>query len=601
MCWLGWVLGGALLLATPALADVPEVVITRLPTAVSDAPDAVVIDRQEIDARQAVFAADILTTVPGLALSRNGDFGGVATVRMRGSSTDKTLVLIDGVPQNDPSQPAGGYDFSSLDLADIERVEILSGPQGALWGSDAIGGVIAFTSRELNGWRGALEGGSLGTVDGSAAIGRRTDAWAAGLSVSGFSTDGISKAAGFLERDPFWTWTAGGYGRWSFAPKVSLDGRLRYNQSRASTDGYDPVTFAFGDTAEYATSQSWTGDVRAIADGPWGLRHTFTLGGYWLTRSNLGSPFASTYKANRQDYRYMAERGDAASRFGLAFGAEREDIRASLSDGSRQSLGATSGFVVARARVIDPLTLTGSLRYDAPDAVAGRATGRISAVWRLGAGFSLEGAWGQGFKTPTISEIACDFCFPAGRSTGLKPEFAQGWDLGLAWASADGRFSGRVTGYDLKVSNQIVYSGRYMNLARSHSDGVEAQADLKLTANLTLQGSYAYTEAVDDSTGAALIRIPRNAGSAALLWNSPHWEGALTLRGESDDADSDPATFSPATRPGFVLANLSGAYALRPGLRLTARIENLADTRYQQALGYGEPGRTFFIGIRVKG
>src|SRR5207244_11608743 len=126
------------------------------------APAARAITRQEIELRQASFAADVLSTVPGLSLSRNGAFGGITSVRMRGASADKTLVLIDGVVQNDASQPSGGYDFANLELADIERVEILSGPQGSLRGSDAIGGVIAFTTREEDGWRASLEGGSYG-------------------------------------------------------------------------------------------------------------------------------------------------------------------------------------------------------------------------------------------------------------------------------------------------------------------------------------------------------------------------------------------------------------------------------------------------------
>src|SRR5258708_6550562 len=105
-----------------------------------DVPDIQVIDRRQIDLRQALYAADILDTVPGLALTRAGAFGGVTSLRLRGASSDKTLVLIDGVPQNDPSDPNGAYDFANLDLSGVERIEILQGPQSSLWGSDAISG-----------------------------------------------------------------------------------------------------------------------------------------------------------------------------------------------------------------------------------------------------------------------------------------------------------------------------------------------------------------------------------------------------------------------------------------------------------------------------
>ena len=140
--------------------DLPEVVVTatRLPAIVDATPGARVIDRSTLDRRGAVFAADILGDVPGLSVYRAG-LGGVTSVRIRGASQDKSLVLVDGVPVNDPSQPAGGFDFAGFDLTDVERIETLSGPQSSLWGSDAIGGVIAFTSRELDGLRAEAEAG----------------------------------------------------------------------------------------------------------------------------------------------------------------------------------------------------------------------------------------------------------------------------------------------------------------------------------------------------------------------------------------------------------------------------------------------------------
>ena len=595
----------------PDATAVSGVVITatQLPTQLADTPDARVIERTDIDARQATFAADILATVPGLALTQVGAFGGVTSVRMRGASSDKTLVLIDGVPQNDASQPSGAYDFSHLDLADIERVEILSGPQGSIWGSDAIGGVIAFTTRELDGWRAAGEGGSLATFDGSAGVGRRTETWALGASASGYRSDGISKADGFPERDGQWSWTAGAYGRWTPSPKVSLDARFRYTDDRVDDDGYDPANgFTFGDTPEFDRTHTWTASGRAILEGPWAFTHTLTVGAFAISRHHVfpGEPdFSSDYWAWRQDYRWLAERGAPGDAFGVAFGVERQSDRASISTGERLSLGTTSGFALLRWRPWAPLTLTGAGRYDAPDTVAGQATGRFGAVLRLPAGFALEAAWGQGFKTPTISELACDFCFPAGASTGLKPEHAEGEDVALAWRSADGRFYARVTGYRLDVRDQIQFSAafpfRYFNLDRTRTVGLEAEADAKLTDQLSLQAGYAYTDARDVGAGTEQLRVPRNAGSVALFWHDGRWQAALSLRAEGPDADEDPSTFIPTPRPGFTVANLSGSYALKQGLEITARVENLADTHYQEVLGYGEPRRMLFLGIRARG
>ncbi len=580
-----------------------EVVVTatRLPTALGDAPDARVIEDKEIALRQAVFAADVLRLIPGLAVSDNGAFGGATSVRIRGASSDKTLVVIDGMVQNDASQPSGGYDFGTLDLADIARVEVLSGPQGALWGSDAIGGVISLTTHEEDGARASLEAGSLGTVRGSAGIGRRSDDWALGASVSGFATDGISKADGFPELDGFAEWTAGLGGRARLSRAVSLDGRLRYAQSRVDIDGYAPPAFSFGDTPEYATSRSWTGYARATVAGPWGLVHTLTIDGYDLARASLGGAFPSAFKADRGDVRWLARKGAPSDRFGLAVGAERDATSATLSDGGRADLGDTSAFAVIRARLAAPLSLAASLRYDAPDRFAGRATARAGAVYDLGAGFALTGDWGQGFKTPTISQIACDFCFPPGPSSSLRPERAEGWDVGLRQRTSDGRFEASLTGFRLAVRDQISFgAGRYVNLDRTLSSGVEADASARLGRTITMKASYAYTDAVDRATGAQLPRVPRNAGSLSLLWAGRRLSGALTVRAEGDQADIDPSTFAPARRAGLVLADVAAGWRLSERVELTARVMNLADRHYQEALGYGEPGRMVLVGLRVR-
>ncbi len=592
----------------PATPVAPVVVdATRIPILLNDTPDVVVIDRAAIDLRQAVYAADVLTLVPGVTVADNGAFGGVASVRMRGASSDKTLVLLDGVPQNDPSDPNGAYDFSHLDLAGIERIEVLEGPQSSIWGSDAIGGVISLTSRELDGWLAQGEGGSLATFDGSAGFGRRTDAWAFGAEVFGDRSDGVAKADGIGPRNPFWSWSAAAYGRLTPANWLTLDTHLRYEQSRAAIDGYDAATFAFGYTPQtYATrGLSWSG--RAVAETPLGFTDTVTIGVRDLDRADVyaGQPAdSSAYSALTQDYRFTAERGAATDPWGVVFGAERQVDDASLSTGLRESLGTTSGFVEGRWRPLAPLTVTAAERYDAPDRFGGDATGHVSAVWKLGAGFSLEGAWGQGFKTPTISEIACDVCFRAGPSVGLKPEHAEGWDGALAWASADGAWSARLTGYRLDVRDQLEFSAsfpfRYVNLARTRTDGVELQLGARLSPNLTLEGEYAYTDARDLVADAPVLRVPRDTGSVSLLWNSRRWQAALTVRSEGPDADENPSTFLPQPRPGFVLVNLSGAYAVSRHLDLTARIENVANTHYQEVLGYGEPKQMLFIGFRAR-
>ncbi|HEY3798563.1 MAG TPA: TonB-dependent receptor [Caulobacteraceae bacterium] len=599
-----------------ALADPPQVqpvadvvvTATRLPTIVADTPDAEVITRTQIDNLQSVFAQDLLRFVPGLSVTDDGAFGGVASVRLLGASSDKTLVLIDGVPQNDPADPNGAYDFANLDVADIGKVEILEGPQSSIWGSDAIGGVISMTTREDDGWRLQGEGGTLNTFDGSAGVGRRTDAWALGASVSGISSMGVAKADGIGPPNPYWSWTAGGYGRYTPSATLSLDAHLRYDQSYAGVDGYDANTFAFGYTPQYATTRAWTGDVRGVVQAPRGFTDTFTAGVYRQDRADtyIGQPFdSSAYTALTQDYRFVATRGADADPWGVTLGAERIGTDAELSTGQRESLGTTSGFVEGRVTPWAPLTITAAGRFDAPDSYASAATGHVGVVWKLGAGFALEGSWGQGFKTPTISEIFCDFCTNPGPVAGLRPEHAQGYDAALQWTSADGALLAKVTGYELDVTDQIEFSDSfpftYVNLDHTRTDGVEVEFDGRLTEHLTAQAEYAYTNALDLDSGTQMLRVPRDTGSLVLTWTQGRFTGSINVRGEGADADIDPASFTPATRPGFVLAGATASWAFSDHLELTGRVEDVANTHYQEALGYGEPRRMLFIGIRAKG
>jgi vitamin B12 transporter len=581
--------------------DVGEVIVTaaRLPATLDQTPDARVITGAEIDRRQAVFAADILTTVPGLSLSRNGGFGGITSLRIRGAASDKTLVLVDGVVQNDPSSPNGGFDFSSFDLDDVSQVEILSGPQGSLWGSDAIGGVVSFTTRDLDGLRATLEGGSYGTVHGSAAIGRVGEASALSASVSAYRSDGVSKAANGTEDDGFQSWTAGVKGRVDLTGSLRLDGQVRYNEAHIDNDGYDAF-FTFGDTADRSNSRSWTGFARLRADNLLGLDQSLSVSLYDLTRDNI-SAFSSSYDARRTTWRWTGGRGGASDPFAFLLGVERDDTQASISTGAKSDLGASSAFAIGRFNPTEAISVTASLRYDDPDKYQAKTTARIGAVARLPAGFTASASFGQGFKTPTISQTVCDFCFPAGPSVGLKPETAQGWDASLNWRSGDDRYFVRVTGYRLEVKDQISYGvGRYVNIDRTLTTGVEAEGQADLTDHLTLKAAYAFTDAVDRSTGAELLRVPAQSGSVALWWTGDRLSGALTVRAEGEQADSNPSTFSPQTRDGFTVADLSAGWKLNDRIELTGRIENLTDETWQESLGYGETGRAIYVGIRLR-
>lgn len=580
---------------TPA-DDLPEVVVTatRLPAIAAETPGARVIDRSTIDRRGAVFAADILPDVPGLSVYRAG-FGGVTSVRMRGTSQDKTLVLVDGLPVNDPSQPAGGFDFAGFDLGDIERIEVLSGPQSSLWGSDAIGGVIAFTSRALDGVRAELEAGSFDTRRGRLQVGRAGERYAVGAFVSRYDSEGVSAAASGTEADGFEAATWGVNGRYAFNSRIEIDGRFRHADRFAEIDAFGPV-----DSLDTTDATDRSGYIRARVGDVLGLDHQFTAAASDIERVT-DSAFPSTYEGERRLWRWQADsRGSGAVAY--AFGLEREETEAFL-NGYSAGLGVDSAFGTLRWQASDRLTLNLGLRHDSTDDFGGETTGRIAAAYSLNGGLTVSGAYGTGFKAPSVSQSVCDFCFvlPGTAVAPLAPEYARGGEIALGWRSSDGRFDGRATLYRLDVEDQIdgffdagSFEFYYVNIARTRTDGVELEGRAELGGGFDLTLAYGWTAAVNRTTGAAVLRVPEQAGSAALGWTGDRLSAALTLRGEGDMPDSG------GVRDGFVTANLNAAWDLTPNVTLTARAENLTDETYQQLLGYGEAGRSAYVGVRLR-
>ncbi|MBN8553094.1 MAG: TonB-dependent receptor [Caulobacterales bacterium] len=595
----------SLAVTTPTLAQpddentVDEIVVTatRLDAPLDITPGAHIINEARIEASGALFVSDLLSEVPGVSLYSQGAPGGVTSVRLRGAAQDKTLVLLDGVPLNDPSQPAGGYDFAGLDLGDITRIEVLNGPQGSLWGSDAIGGVITLTSRELNGARVNLEAGSLDTLNANAAIGVAGARGSFGASMSAFQTDGVSRAAAGAERDGFESFSGGLNGRTTLGI-VTLDGRVRYNRSEADLDGYPAPAYILADTAEVSDTESLSGYLRARAE-LFNLDQSLTYARSEIDRAISGGAFPSHYVGERTLWRWQAANGQITDRLGLVLGLEHEDAQGDLSTGAAAEQSTTSAFAAARYGLSDRLTASFSARLDDPDAYDAETTLRAGLAYDLGRGFVVSGSWGQGFKTPTISQSVCDFCFSLSPYPVLRPERAEGFDLGLAWRGASGGL--RLTAYRLEVEDEIsfffdtgTFDSYYINLARTRSTGVEIQGDWRLNAALGLSAAYAWTDAENALTGARLLRVPEHAGSVTLDWDQGPWRAALTVRGEGDQLDVG------GTREGFVTVRAAGGFALSDSVELTGRIENLTDETYQEVFGYAEPGRSAFVGIRLR-
>ena len=593
------------LLAAPALADDADTIVvsaTKSPLALSEVGSAVaVIDAATIETRQYRFVADALAETAGLAIARNGAFGGQAALRIRGEASGRTLVLIDGGVVNDPSAPGGGFNFASLDIADIERIEIVRGPQSILYGSEAIGGVVAITTRKGEGpasLRAFAEGGSFATFRGGAGVSGARGGADYALSVFGLSSDGVSRFDGGAEADGIDSYGASASLGADLSDALRLETSLRFSDATTDFDGFPPPAFAFADTADIDKNEEILATGRAILklfDG--GLENAVTIGYHAIDRVNLlGDAVTFEGEGNRLSAEYLA-RARLSEKISLVAGAESERTAVEVS-GVDDDVTINSVFGLAVFKPFAALTLTGGLRHDDHGTFGGETTARVTGAYDVGGlGLTLRGSWGEGFAAPTLFQLNFVCCGGAEPNRLLQPETSAGFDIGFD-KTLGPRAELRATFFRQETENQIDFdfpTGAYVNLSAARRKGVEAELAYAPTDRIDLSLAYAFIDAEDVATGLPLLRQPRHALTLAgdvrplaglSLGASFRYNGA-----ERDGAGPIDA---------WTRLDLRAAYALSDAVEIYGRVENAADADYQDVLGYGEPGVSAFAGVRVR-
>jgi vitamin B12 transporter len=587
------------------------------------------LESGQLAERQVRFVADALRDVPGVAVSRSGGAGSLTQVRLRGAEANHTLVLLDGVDVSDPF--AGEFDFAGLLAADIERIEVLRGEQSALYGSDAIGGVINLLPRRGGTGPSATlsaEAGSHGTFQRGASAGfgnERVDLFA---SVHRHHTGGENVARSGRERDGADARAVLVNAGWQALPQLSLRALLRQVDTSADTD---PQDFAFpatptqglvvdGDTGSVARQRHASLQATlSLLDGRWTtvLAHTFTD----VDRRNEDDGVRTFVTSGRRDRTSLVSGVDfaaagASHRVTAAIDREAESYRnvptgAAGPEHARRHLDA-SGYVLALDSKAGSLDLGAALRHDRNDRFRDDTTWRLQASYRLaGSGTRLRAAAGTGSKNPTNFEL---FGFDPGSFAGnpaLRPERSRGLDAGIDQALAGGRVQAGLTWFRATLEDEVfttflpgfIASPRNRD-SHSHRSGVEATVDASLDDALggtwTLAGAWTWLRARE--AGEDEVRRPAHAGSLQLARSFLGQRGRASIgirfNGEQEDSEFIDAT--PATRArldDFTLVNVALSYAINDALTLQARIENALDERYEEVFSYRAPGRAAYVGL----
>ena len=569
-----------------------------------------------IESRQTTSVADLLATTPGITVSRNGGPGQPTAVRIRGAEDSQTLVLIDGVRVNDPGSPGGAFDFGNLLTGNIDRIEVLRGPNSVPWGSQAIGGVVNIVTAPVNGANLRVEYGYKNSKQVVGQAGGSFGIVAASLGGGYFDDDGISAYKNGIERDGYRQYAGNARVGIAFSDSVSLDLRGYYADSRTQFDGYPPPFYSFADTSEFSKTQQLFGYAGLnVRTGVVKHRIAFTLSD--TARDSFDPSFGATpnfiarSRVERFEYQGDATISDAVR---AVFGVEHE--RSRFRDAfSRYSTGVTSGYLQAILKPFDALTLTGGVRVDDHESYGTKATVSGNAALRLGAGTIIRASYGEGYKAPTLYQLFGPYSKPVLPGlTVLEPETAQSYDIGVEQLLLDGALELGLTAFHRDTTNQIDFTfcasvqictarpfGYYDNIARTRAEGLEATIEMRPTSTLTMSANYTLIDAKDRSTGLTLLRRPKHSVNASIDWTARTWlKLGASVQSVSDSRDFDFQTFDPIALDGYTLATIRAAVPVGDHFEVYGRVENLFDVRYETVSGYGTLGRNAHVGVRAK-
>ena len=591
------------------------------------------LERELLQQRQMAPLGEILRSIPGLAVNRAGVVGSQTQLRMRGAESNQVLVFIDGVRANDPAQNSE-FNMAHVLNHNIESVEVIRGPQSALWGSDAMAGVINITTRRAEQGFDAdvfAEGGSnewtnYGT---SARYGDERLSLSAGF--NSLDTDGENISRQGNEDDGYENQTATLALAYKLSDDFRLDANLRYTDAENDFDGTDFSTGLPADSDNTTDVEQWYGRIGASLDTLDGrLLHSFSVALTDTENENRSeNAFAPTGYDTTEANAELLVYGYQAS-FELleghwltgAFERQEEDFEqrgpVGFGDPNRDEDMDTDSFIFEyRGELTETVSVLASARHDDNSDFDDKTTGRISAAWRIFEGNTkLRAAYGTGTKNPTFTERFGYFNDFIG-NPDLEPEESTGWEVGVDQRLLRDRLSLSLTWFDEELEDEIngfVFdptSGGFTadNVdGKSNREGLEFSGAWQISQSLSANFAYTWLDATeeDEFTGADNdeIRRPEHIASANLNWAFMDGKGNLNLNvdynGEQDDF------FFPPVPPfqerveldDFTLVTLTGSYQLTPQLQFFARVENATDEDYEEVYGYVAPGRTAYAGVR---
>ena len=610
-----------------------EVVVTATRTNTSTlelANSISVIDSSEIAIKNKDNIFDLLNDVPGISLTSQGSFGSLENVFIRGGNTDHTLVLIDGIEMNMPSDPSNTFDFANLSTDNIKRIEVLRGPQSTLYGSDAMAGVINIITKEgfgkpkfyLN-----TEGGSYNTYKGLIGANGSLNLLHYSITASRIKTDGFSSASsayGNTEKD--------GYSDYNFSSNLALNINMnfklkffgRFNNSDAD---YDQHGGLFGDDPTYKyKSEEQTYRIQpefSLFDSKWnqilGISFFRNVRTYSFD-STLNNPSSSSSIYDGRKIKFDWQNNlKIDPDYLLTLGFETEEEQA-ISDYFSYTSGfgeftssfpknssRTSGiYLQGQFKTLNSLFSTIGIRFDHHNKFGGEVTYRIAPAYIFWAtGTKLKFTYGTGFKAPSLFYLYD----PAFGNSELKPEKNTGWDAGFEQYFWKSKFSIGFTYFSNSFTDLFGFDSNFreVNINKAKTNGIEFSFKIVPADIFSVNGSFTYTNTKDLSgnstdNGLPLLRRPKiNTSISAdfFITKNLNANSEIIFVGERDDKNFNPYPAVRVKLPSYSLVNLAVSYQLLNQVKIYTRISNLFNQKYEEVYGYGTAGFSIYAGLKI--
>jgi vitamin B12 transporter len=632
----------------PDVIETPELFIsaTKTETPIKHVTSAVeIITGEQMQQRRMKTVVEALRLAQGLAVFQSGGPGTLAQVRMRGGTPQQTLVLIDGAIVN--SATDGTYNFANLTTDNIERIEILRGSQGMMWGSDAMGGVVNIITkrgRETPNISAFAEYGSFATLREGASVTGKKGLFDVAATLSRWDTSNFSAInyrRGAAERDGFHNWQ----GSMKLGVDLPKDGRLEFNfrwmDGITNLDGttFNPVTSGF-DPADVLGAKThskeyvYTGSYLQPITKWWSQRlslaratNSFSTNSGTIERNVVtgaeAPPFPLSSEINTVSNRLEWQHDfqivkplfvTAGYQFREGLGENLDTLTATPTL-TQKVISSNAGFAEAKLNLWDRLFGTAGIRQDEYNVFGSATTYRVTGGYLLKeTGTKLRGSYGTGFRAPTIN----DLFFPGFGNPNLQPEKSRSSDVALEQSLFDERVFVSAGYFWTRYQNLILsvfdpggvcsfslFGFCAANIGEARAEGVEASTKLKLIRDqpwiksLDLQFQYTHTSTRNQTNGGntRLPLWPLNQWSAVLSYQPiealrANLEGRFVGQRFNDTQNDD-------SLPHFYVWNASFTYDVTKTVQVYGRADNIFNRKYEEVLFFGTPIRSVFGGVRV--